>query len=133
MLDCCIEAICYRLLQSGLRAGTFWCVSNVPVQASIQFANFVFGCIAKCIAVWLWCFELVKVRKEKSTYHTLNMLSLDVTKKCLVAEGWSPVFASKQVLFPFPASSGSRCGKQALILVFSYEVVVKSAILFLFL
>ncbi|GMN55745.1 hypothetical protein TIFTF001_024866 [Ficus carica] len=37
------------------------------------------------------------VRKEKSTYHTLNMLSLDVTKKCLVAEGWSPVFASKQI------------------------------------
>ncbi|XP_004507485.1 V-type proton ATPase subunit a2 [Cicer arietinum] len=36
-------------------------------------------------------------RKEKSIYHTLNMLSLDVTKKCLVAEGWSPVFAIKQV------------------------------------
>ncbi|KAJ3682630.1 hypothetical protein LUZ60_015203 [Juncus effusus] len=37
------------------------------------------------------------VRKEKSIYHTLNMLSLDVTKKCLVAEGWSPVFASNKV------------------------------------
>ncbi|EEF49468.1 V-type proton ATPase subunit a3 [Ricinus communis] len=37
------------------------------------------------------------VRKEKSVYHTLNMLSLDVTKKCLVAEAWSPVFASKQI------------------------------------
>ncbi|CAK8576596.1 unnamed protein product [Lathyrus sativus] len=37
------------------------------------------------------------VRKEKSIHHTLNMLSLDVTKKCLVAEGWSPVFATKQV------------------------------------
>ncbi|KAJ4716584.1 V-type proton ATPase subunit a [Melia azedarach] len=37
------------------------------------------------------------VRKEKSIYHTLNMLSLDVTKKCLVAEGWSPVFATKQI------------------------------------
>ncbi|KAJ9189682.1 hypothetical protein P3X46_000944 [Hevea brasiliensis] len=37
------------------------------------------------------------VRKEKSICHTLNMLSLDVTKKCLVAEGWSPVFASKQI------------------------------------
>ncbi|KAL2983435.1 hypothetical protein AAZX31_12G037600 [Glycine max] len=36
------------------------------------------------------------VRKEKSIHHTLNMLSLDVTKKCLVAEGWSPVFATKQ-------------------------------------
>ncbi|XP_058756768.1 V-type proton ATPase subunit a3-like [Vicia villosa] len=37
------------------------------------------------------------VRKEKSIHHTLNMLSLDVTKKCLVAEGWSPVFATNQV------------------------------------
>lgn len=59
----------------------------------------------------------MKVRKEKYIYHTLNMLSLDVTKKCLVAEGWSPVFATKQVLFLFPASS--RCSKQALPLVFS--------------
>jgi len=37
------------------------------------------------------------VKKEKSIYHILNMLSLDVTKKCLVGEGWSPVFAGKQV------------------------------------
>ncbi|XP_008783594.1 V-type proton ATPase subunit a3-like [Phoenix dactylifera] len=37
------------------------------------------------------------VRREKSIYHTLNMLSLDVTKKCVVAEGWSPVFATNQV------------------------------------
>ncbi|XP_050366507.1 V-type proton ATPase subunit a3 [Argentina anserina] len=37
------------------------------------------------------------VRKEKAIHHTLNMLSLDVTKKCLVAEGWSPTFASKQI------------------------------------
>ncbi|XP_078447915.1 V-type proton ATPase subunit a3-like [Wolffia australiana] len=37
------------------------------------------------------------VRKEKSVYHTLNMLSLDVSKKCLVAEGWSPKFASTQI------------------------------------
>ncbi|KAL4273460.1 hypothetical protein GQ457_13G007540 [Hibiscus cannabinus] len=39
----------------------------------------------------------LKVKKEKSIYHTLNMLSLDVTKKCLVAEAWGPVFATKQI------------------------------------
>lgn len=51
-------------------------------------------------------FELMKVKREKSIYHTLNMLSLDVTKKCLVGEGWSPVFATKQVIsFPLVKSS----------------------------
>lgn len=37
------------------------------------------------------------VKKEKSIYHTLNMLSIDVTKKCLVAEGWCPVFSTKEI------------------------------------
>ncbi|KAM7256196.1 hypothetical protein ACFE04_011937 [Oxalis oulophora] len=37
------------------------------------------------------------VKKEKFIYHTLNMLSVDVSKKCLVAEGWCPVFAKNQV------------------------------------
>ncbi|KAJ9674836.1 hypothetical protein PVL29_024018 [Vitis rotundifolia] len=37
------------------------------------------------------------VKKEKSIYHTLNMLSIEVTKKCLVAEGWCPVFATSQI------------------------------------
>ncbi|KAE8731376.1 V-type proton ATPase subunit a2 [Hibiscus syriacus] len=35
--------------------------------------------------------------EEKSIYHTLNMLSIDVTRKCLVAEGWCPVFATNKI------------------------------------
>ncbi|XP_047164346.1 V-type proton ATPase subunit a3-like [Vigna umbellata] len=39
----------------------------------------------------------LKLKKEKSIYHTLNMLSINVTKKCLLAEGWCPVFATSQI------------------------------------
>ncbi|KAK4342494.1 hypothetical protein RND71_038310 [Anisodus tanguticus] len=37
------------------------------------------------------------VKQEKFIYHTLNMLSFDVTKKCLVVEGWCPVYATSQI------------------------------------
>lgn len=57
--------------------------------------------VAQCQGIWQSFFVLMKVRKEKAIHHTLNMLSLDVTKKCLVAEGWSPIFASKQVSTSF--------------------------------
>ncbi|XP_052201577.1 V-type proton ATPase subunit a3-like [Diospyros lotus] len=43
------------------------------------------------------CWNLL-AKKEKSIYHILNMLSIDVTRKCLVAEGWCPVFAQNQIL-----------------------------------
>ena len=66
-------------------------------------------CLAACVdpsvlnhSSWsqVYVYQL-QVRKEKAIYHTLNMLSLDVTKKCLVAEGWSPVFASNEVSCSF--------------------------------
>ncbi|GJU52505.1 V-type proton ATPase subunit A1 [Tanacetum coccineum] len=37
------------------------------------------------------------VKREKAVFDTLNMLNFDVTKKCLVGEGWCPVFAKPQV------------------------------------
>lgn len=40
---------------------------------------------------------VAQVRREKAVYHTLNMLSIDVTRKCLVAEGWCPVSAKPKV------------------------------------
>lgn len=42
--------------------------------------------IAKNINVWL-----IKVRKIKAIYHTMNMFNIDVTEKCLIAECWAPV------------------------------------------
>jgi hypothetical protein len=42
--------------------------------------------------------QIFQRKKEISFYHTLNILSVDVTKKCLVGQGWSPVFATSQVI-----------------------------------
>nr|DAD26067.1 TPA_asm: hypothetical protein HUJ06_027535 [Nelumbo nucifera] len=39
----------------------------------------------------------IMVRKEKAVYDTLNMLNFDVTKKCLVGEGWCPIFSKPQI------------------------------------
>lgn len=41
---------------------------------------------------------IIQVKKEKAVYDTLNMLNFDVTKKCLVGEGWCPMFAKPQVI-----------------------------------
>ncbi|KAL4561228.1 hypothetical protein LXL04_033391 [Taraxacum kok-saghyz] len=37
------------------------------------------------------------VKREKAVFDTLNMLNFDVTKKCLVGEGWCPIFAKPQI------------------------------------
>lgn len=41
--------------------------------------------IGRDISAWM-----VTVRKEKAIYHTLNMFSMDIVKKCLIAECWVP-------------------------------------------
>jgi len=40
---------------------------------------------------------MLKVKREKAVYCALNMLSVDLTRKCLVAEGWCPAKAKPQV------------------------------------
>ncbi|KAJ0252456.1 V-type proton ATPase subunit a3 [Hirschfeldia incana] len=65
---------------------------KTTIDAGLGHRNILLHTIGDKFELWN-----LKVRKEKAIYHTLNMLSLDVTKKCLVAEGWSPVFASNEI------------------------------------
>ena len=39
----------------------------------------------------------VQVKREKAIYHTLNKLSVDVTRKVLVAEAWCPTSGTGRV------------------------------------
>lgn len=38
------------------------------------------------------------MRREKAIYHTLNKLSMDTSKKVLIAEAWVPVSAKPRVM-----------------------------------
>jgi V-type H+-transporting ATPase subunit a len=39
----------------------------------------------------------LQVRREKAVYHTLNKLSMDTSRKVLVAEAWCPLAAKPRV------------------------------------
>ena len=62
------------------------------LEASIRHRDRTLSKVANDL--WFW-FTLV--RREKATYHAMNMFSIDVTRKCLVAEGWCPTSAKSRV------------------------------------
>ena len=62
------------------------------LEASTRHRNGVLSGIGHAYERWLSC-----VRREKATYHALNTFSVDVTRKCLVAEGWCPAAAKPRV------------------------------------
>ncbi|XP_049869830.1 V-type proton ATPase 116 kDa subunit a 1-like [Pectinophora gossypiella] len=58
---------------------------EMVLEQTEQHRRLVLANIAKDFNTWM-----VAVRKEKAIYHTLNMFSMDIVKKCLIAECWVP-------------------------------------------
>ncbi|RZB84076.1 V-type proton ATPase subunit a1 isoform C [Glycine soja] len=65
---------------------------EATLEAGIRHRNKALASVADHLAKWM-----NMVRREKAVYDTLNMLNFDVTKKCLVGEGWCPLFAKTQM------------------------------------
>uniref|UniRef100_A0A1D1XUJ5 V-type proton ATPase subunit a n=1 Tax=Anthurium amnicola TaxID=1678845 RepID=A0A1D1XUJ5_9ARAE len=65
---------------------------EATLDAGIRHRNKALSSIGSNL--WKWT---LLVKKEKAVYDTLNMLNFDVTKKCLVGEGWCPMFAKPQI------------------------------------
>ncbi|RDX61434.1 V-type proton ATPase subunit a1, partial [Mucuna pruriens] len=64
---------------------------EATLESGIRHRNKALASVADHLAKWM-----NMVRREKAVYDTLNMLNFDVTKKCLVGEGWCPLFAKAQ-------------------------------------
>ncbi|KAJ2952239.1 hypothetical protein O0L34_g4515 [Tuta absoluta] len=58
---------------------------EMVLEQTEQHRRLVLTNIAKDFNTWM-----MAVRKEKAIYHTLNMFSMDIIKKCLIAECWVP-------------------------------------------
>ncbi|XP_028036199.1 V-type proton ATPase 116 kDa subunit a-like [Bombyx mandarina] len=70
-----------------------------------QHRRLVLTNIAGDISTWM-----LAVRKEKAIYHTLNMFSMDIIKKCLIAECWVPksdLYIAQKALDDGVKASGS--------------------------
>ncbi|CAM8964067.1 unnamed protein product [Rhodiola kirilowii] len=65
---------------------------EATLDAGIRHRNKALASIGSQLTKWT---NLVK--REKAVYDTLNMLNFDVTKKCLVGEGWCPVHAKDKI------------------------------------
>ncbi|KAL5581175.1 hypothetical protein UlMin_013617 [Ulmus minor] len=65
---------------------------ETTLDAGIRHRNKALTSLSFHLAKWM-----NMVRREKAVYDTLNMLNFDVTKKCLLGEGWCPIFAKTKV------------------------------------
>ena len=62
------------------------------LEAGLRHRDGVLAQIGQQLETWS-----LKVKREKAIYHTMNKLSIDVTRKALIAEAWCPVAAKGRV------------------------------------
>ncbi|KAJ0952576.1 putative V-type ATPase, V0 complex, 116kDa subunit family [Helianthus annuus] len=65
---------------------------ETTLDVGIRHRNAALHTIGVHLSIWM-----NMVKREKAVFDTLNMLNFDVTKKCLVGEGWCPIFAKPQI------------------------------------
>ncbi|KAL8245131.1 hypothetical protein R6Q59_011391 [Mikania micrantha] len=65
---------------------------ETTLDVGIRHRNAALHSIGFHLTIWM-----NMVKREKAVFDTLNMLNFDVTKKCLVGEGWCPIFAKPQI------------------------------------
>ncbi|XP_068636331.1 V-type proton ATPase subunit a1-like [Aristolochia californica] len=65
---------------------------DATLDAGLRHRNQALSSIGFHLQQWT-----LMVRREKAVYDKLNMLNFDVTKKCLVGEGWCPFSAKPQI------------------------------------
>ncbi|KAL4443611.1 hypothetical protein ABPG75_011348 [Micractinium tetrahymenae] len=65
---------------------------HTTLEAGDRLREGVLQAVALNLEAWS-----IQVRREKGIYHTMNKLSVDVTRKVLVAEAWVPVAAKARL------------------------------------
>ncbi|KAI7738296.1 hypothetical protein M8C21_015124 [Ambrosia artemisiifolia] len=65
---------------------------ETTLDVGLRHRNAALHSIGVHLPIWM-----NMVKREKAVFDTLNMLNFDVTKKCLVGEGWCPIFAKPKI------------------------------------
>ena len=88
-----LQAISLQTLLAVITDGGATQAAQMPrTCAGERHRDNVLQAIGASLEAWV-----SQVKREKAVYHVLNMCSVDVTRKVLVAEAWVPVSAKARV------------------------------------
>ena len=89
---CCRPLACQPCLQSSQMTMSPQAAHMARPCAGERHRDNVLQAIGASLEAWV-----SQVKREKAVYHVLNMCSVDVMRKVLVAEAWVPVSAKARV------------------------------------